>query len=94
LKRAELIQLAYTLTLRHFVEHGRGPHYLELTDHLELTPDGARELQWETAEVVSEIIGGCWMSHDTDFIESWAPFSNVPTHHLISVDGKQIWYGQ
>lgn len=94
LTKAELVQIAYASILRHFIAHGRGPNYLELADQLELTPDKARELLWETTEAFSEIGGGCWLSHDTDFIESWAPFSNVPTHHLISVDGKRNWYGQ
>ena len=36
----------------------------------------------------------CWLAHDTDHIESWAPFSNVPTHIRLSVDGISKWYGQ
>lgn len=39
-------------------------------------------------------IASCWLAHDTDHIESWAPFSNVPTNYLISVDGVQKWFGQ
>ena len=31
---------------------------------------------------------------DTDLVESCAPFSNIPTQYLISVDGQQKWYGQ
>ena len=37
---------------------------------------------------------GCWNSPRTDYIGSWAPFSNTPTQYLISVDGVQKWYGQ
>jgi hypothetical protein len=87
-----LIQSAYTKILEHFIQNGRAPHYTELAVTLGLIPDRARELQREVVGAFPA--GGSWMSHDTDYIESWAPFSNVPTHHLISVDGDQRWYGQ
>ena len=85
------IQHTYTAVLNHFIEVGRAPHYTELAELLGVFPDQARELQRETAATERM---GCWLSHDTDYIESWAPFSNVPTHHLISVEGVQKWYGQ
>ena len=31
---------------------------------------------------------------ETDHTETWAPFSNVPTPHLISVGGEQRWFAQ
>ncbi|MDP1714681.1 MAG: hypothetical protein Q8L41_08020 [Anaerolineales bacterium] len=88
----DLIQSAYTKILETFINTGRAPHYSEMASMFGLIPDRARELQRET--VAASPVGGCWMSHDTDYIESWAPFSNVPTHNLISVDGVQKWYGQ
>jgi hypothetical protein len=36
----------------------------------------------------------CWLVQDTDYIESWAPFSNVPTPYRVIVEGAQQWYGQ
>ena len=89
-----LVQDAYTFVLRHFIEHGHAPHYLDLAAEHGLDPESARQLLWNTAEAGNRTAGACWMSHDTDYIESWAPFSNLPTHHLISVDGEQRWYGQ
>jgi hypothetical protein len=88
---SEKVQLTYTTILEHFVSTGHAPHYTELAEMLDIGIDEARELQREAASTERM---GCWMSHDTDYIESWAPFSNVPTHHLISVDGKPGWYGQ
>jgi hypothetical protein len=87
------IQRAYTAILQHFVATGRAPHYVELADTLDIGINAARELVSETASTASPV-GGSWLSHDTDNIESWAPFSNVPTHYLISVDGAQKWYSQ
>jgi hypothetical protein len=87
-----LIQRAFTTILAHFVAEGRAPHYAELAEVLDIGPEEAREVQ--RAAVDAAPLASCWLARDTDYIESWAPFSNVPTHHLISVDGLQKWYGQ
>jgi DNA-directed RNA polymerase specialized sigma subunit len=88
----KLTQQAFTTILEHFIETGRAPHYTELADALNIGPEEAREVQ--RAAVEAAPIASCWLAHDTDFIESWAPFSNVPTQYLISIDGIQKWYGQ
>lgn len=87
-----LTQRTFTTILEHFVTTGRAPHYTELADLLEIGVHEAREAQ--LAAVQASPIAGSWLAHDTDLIESWAPFSNVPTHYAISVDGLQKWYGQ
>jgi hypothetical protein len=87
-----LIQRAFTTILTHFVATGRAPHYAELADVLDIALEEAREVQH--AAVDAAPLASCWLAPDTDYIESWAPFSNVPTHYLISVDGLQKWYGQ
>ena len=85
-------QQAYTTILEHFVATGRAPHYSELADVMDVDLDVARDLQRAAANAAPA--EACWLAHDTDHVESWAPFSNVPTHLLISVDGIQKWYGQ
>jgi DNA-directed RNA polymerase specialized sigma subunit len=87
---ASLVQQAYTTIQKHFIETGRAPHFVELAATLGITPDKAREVQRAAAEASI----GCWISHDTDNIGSWAPFSNIPTQYLVTVDGQQKWYGQ
>ena len=83
-------QQAYTAILEHLIETGRAPRFTELAGTLSLTPDETRELLPETAAAGA----GCWVSHDTDYIASWAPCSNIPTQYIVSVDGQQKWYGQ
>ena len=84
------VQRAYTTILRHVVETGRTPHHTELALALGTTPDEAKELQ----EAAAGAAAGCWLAPETDYIQSWAPFSNIPTQYLVSVDGVQKWYGQ
>jgi hypothetical protein len=87
-----MVQRTFTIILEHFVASGRAPHYTELAEALEVDIDKARELQ--RAAAAAAPAASCWLAHDTDYIESWAPFSNIPTHFLLSVDGLQKWYGQ
>ena len=85
-----VVQQAYTAVLSHFIKTGRAPHYTELTATLGLRPDEALQVQRKAA--ASSV--ACWFAKDTDYVESWAPFSNIPTHYLVTIEGKQKWYGQ
>jgi hypothetical protein len=84
------VQQAYTAVVEHFVKAGRAPHYTELAATLGLRPDEARELQRKAAGASI----ACWFVKETDYAESWAPFSNVPTQYLVTIKGDQKWYGQ
>ena len=85
-----LVQQAYTYILEHLVNTGRAPHFTELAAALDITSDEARDVQEKAADAGV----GCWISHDTDYIASWAPFSNIPTQYFVTIEGKQIWYAQ
>ena len=87
---ANLVQQAYTTIQMHFIQTGRAPHFAELAAVLEITADAARDVQLEAAEAGV----GCWISQDTDYIGSWAPFSNIPTQYLVTIEDKQKWYAQ
>ena len=85
-----LVQRAYTAVIEHFIRTGRAPHFTELAAILGVQPEAARQLQHKAADASL----ACWFVKDTDYVESWAPFSNVPTHYLITIKGEQKWYGQ
>ncbi len=90
MEETALAQRAYTAVTEHFMKTGRAPHYTELAATLGVPPDEARQVQHKAAE--SAI--GCWFVKDTDYVESWAPFANVPTQYLVTIKGEQKWYGQ
>lgn len=85
-----LVQQAYTAVIDHFLKTGRAPHFTELAAILGVQPEEARHLQHKAADASL----ACWFVKETDYVESWAPFSNVPTHYLITIKGEQKWYGQ
>ena len=86
----KLIQQSYTAVIEHFIKTGRAPHYTELAAVLGVQPEQGRQAQHQAAEASV----ACWFVKDTDYVQSWAPFSNVPTQYLISIEGEQKWYGQ
>ena len=90
MEESMLVQRAYTDVLNHFIKTGRAPHYTELAASLGLRPEEARQVQHKAANSAV----ACWFAKDTDYVESWAPFSNVPTHYLVTIGGDQKWYGQ
>lgn len=86
----QLVQKAYTDILQHFIDTGRAPHFTELAGRLGISVEAARAVQHAAAEAA----GASWFFPDTDDIASWAPFSNIPTQYLVTIDGFQKWYAQ
>lgn len=84
------VQRAYSAIQRSFIDQGRAPHYTELARSLGVDVEEARRLQREA--VAAGV--GAWFVADTDTIELFAPFYNVPTTVLASVDGEQKWFAQ
>jgi hypothetical protein len=89
---AELPLLArmYNAIMFGFVCDGRAPHYTELGRELGLRPEEARQALHQLINVGLRL----WLAPHTDYIASFAPFSNLPTQYLVSVDGQQRWYAQ
>ena len=84
------LQTAYSTILQSFIETGHALHLTELAAALGVTPDEARVIQRDTAEVGV----GCWINADTDYVASWAPFSNIATQYRLTINGHQTWFGQ
>jgi hypothetical protein len=87
----QLLARMYHAVMRGIVRDGRAPHYTELAGELGLSPDEAREALHQVGD---GRVPGFWLEPGTDVIASPAPFSNIPTQYLISVEGEQKWYGQ
>src|SRR5215469_1241960 len=86
-----LLNRMYHTIVEWFVEHGRAPDYVELAHRLELP---AEETRRTLRELVDMGLPGVWQHPGTDYIESFAPFANLPTQYLITVRRRQRWYGQ
>ncbi len=87
----QLLAGTYHAIIGGMVRDGRAPHYTELAAALGLSADEARGALHELG---GRGVPGFWIRPDTDLVESCAPFSNIPTQYLISVEGQQRWYGQ
>jgi len=81
----------YNIIIKKMVKTGQAPHYAEIAAKLGVSvEDGRKALH----DLVSAEIPGIWLFPDTDYIGSFAPFSNLPTQYRITVDGEQKWFGQ
>ena len=83
------VQQIYSAIQRHFIESGRAPHIADLAAELGVDIEEARRLQREIPPYTA-----AWRLGDTDFIESFAPFYNLPTNVAVSIDGEQKWFAQ
>lgn len=87
----ELLARTYHAVLSGFVRIGRAPHYAELAAGLAVAPEEALGLQRDLLDALG---GPHWVDPGNNLIASFAPFSNIPTHYRISVEGQQRWWGQ
>lgn len=82
---------AFHFIMKRMVETGVAPHYTELATHLSVSvEEGCKALH----DLVDAKIPGAWFAPGTDYLASFAPFSNLPTQYRISVDDQQKWFGQ
>jgi hypothetical protein len=71
------------------VRAGRAPHYTELAAELGLSSEQAREA---LHGVFRAGVPGIWLYPNTDYVASFAPFSNLPTQYLVSSRASK-WHG-
>jgi len=86
-----LLDHTYNVIITKLVTTGQAPHYSEVASELGVSmEEGLRALQ----ELMAAGVIGTWLFPDTDYISSFAPFSNLPTQYRISVAGEQKWFAQ
>jgi hypothetical protein len=88
---ASLLDKAYHAILTRMVQTGQAPHFTELAGELKVPVETARGA---LHDLMAAGIPGIWLFPDTDYISSFAPFSNLPTQYRITVEGEQKWFGQ
>ena len=86
-----ILDKTYNVIIKRMVKTGQAPHYTEIAAELGVpVEDGRKALH----DLVAVGIPGIWLFPDTDYIGSFAPFSNLPTQYRITIDGEQKWFGQ
>lgn len=81
----------YCIIRDQLVETGRAAHFTEVALALGVSPDEGRRAVHALFE---ETAFPGWLHPGMDHVGSFPPFSNVPTHYRIAVDGEQKWYAQ
>jgi hypothetical protein len=86
-----LLDRTYHFIIATMKEKGVAPHYTEIAEALQLSVEEGRQ---KLEELMAAGIPGIWLAPGTDYIQSFAPFSNLPTQYRISVEGTTHWFGQ
>ena len=86
-----LVDKTYHVIIKRLVETGQAPHYTEMAKELGLTVEEARKA---LHGLMAAGVPGTWLFPDTDYISSFAPFSNLPTQYRITVEGEREWFAQ
>lgn len=84
------VDQTFGVIMSHMIATARAPHYTEIAEELSLTPDESRAALHELFEAG---VSG-WLFPETDYIASFAPFSNLPTQYRIAIDDQHGWFGQ
>jgi hypothetical protein len=89
-KPSELDQ-TFHIIIEKMIATGQAPQYTEIAADLGVSPEKGRKI---LRKLFSTIGFPGWLNQKTDNIVSFAPFNNLPTHHHLSIDGIQKWFGQ
>ena len=86
-----LLDKTYHIIITSLVKTGQAPHYTEIASALGVPVEQGRSA---LHELMAAGVVGTWLFPDTDYISSFAPFSNLPTQYRITVAGEQKWFAQ
>jgi hypothetical protein len=87
----QLLDRAFTIVTQSFIERGHAATHVEVATALGLSMEEGRQLY---RELVNGQYHSAWLEEGTDYIVSFAPFNNLPTHYRVTIDGQQKWFGQ
>lgn len=91
MSQAGILDKTYNTIISRLVATGQAPHYTEIAAAIKIPIEEARRA---LHDLVAAGIPGIWLFPETDYIGSFAPFSNLPTQYRITIDGQQKWFGQ
>lgn len=87
---APTLDQTFGVIMSRMIATGQAPHYTELAHDLGINPDEGRA----ALHTLFDAGVSGWLFPDTDYIASFAPFSNLPTQYRITIDGQHGWFGQ
>lgn len=85
-----LLDKTFNIIMKQMAESGQAPHYTEIAAELGIPVEEGRKT---LHDLFSAGVSG-WLFPDTDYIASFAPFSNLPTQYRVTIDGHQKWFAQ
>ena len=90
MSNTEVLDRTFHFIMKQMVVTGQAPHYTEIASELDVPIEEGRKA---LHELFSPQFPG-WLFPKTDYICSFPPFNNLPTHYRITIDGQQKWFAQ
>ncbi len=80
----------FSFIIKNMMETGQAPFYTEIAAELGVSVEEGRKA---LHDLFKAGVPG-WVAPKTNYIASFAPFSNLPTQYRITIEGRQKWFGQ
>ena len=81
----------FSIIIERMIATGKAPSHTDIAAELGVPPEQGRS-------ALRKLILGFgfpgWFTPKTDNIETFAPFSVVPTRHRVTIGGEQKWFAQ
>lgn len=84
------LDTTFQIIMKYMMETGQAPHYTEIASELDVPIEEGRQA---LHALFSPGFPG-WLFPNTDYIASFPPFNNLPTHYRITIDDQQKWFAQ
>jgi hypothetical protein len=81
----------FHIIIEKMIATGQAPKYTDISSTLGVSPEEGKKV---LRKLFSTRGFPGWLDPKTDDVVSFAPFNNLPTHHHLSIDGIQKWFGQ
>ena len=78
-----VLDKTYQIIIQRMIKTGQAPHYTEIAAKLGVPVEDGRKALHDLMSAVPAV----WLFPDTDYISSFAPFSNLPNQYRITKKG-------
>ena len=85
-----LLNQTFNIIMNQMVASGQAPYYTEIAAELKVPVEEGRKA---LHNLFSVGVSG-WLFPATDYIASFAPFSNLPTQYRVTIEGREKWFAQ
>jgi hypothetical protein len=89
--KSKHLNKTFHIIIEQMIVTGQAPDHTAIAAELGVPPSEGRKA---LRKLFSTIGFPGWFHPKTTTISSFAPFSNAPNNHRLTIEGEQKWFGQ